>query len=158
MLRAIEDGLDCGSGVAADQCRLLQEIGGIISLSVLVGKMFVWHMLVKRAVPRTLATLMDGYARTPGVNLHGIQVPQYAHLLPDILVWYAIVVLVNHDVIGTGQFHLLAISEAVWSHGQFAQRRVLFRLEDVTSASPCRSGRLFIEAVHQLIDTGIHTR
>ncbi len=44
MLRAIEDGLDCGSGVAADQCRLLQEIGGIISLSVLVGKMFVWHM------------------------------------------------------------------------------------------------------------------
>ena len=31
MLRAIEDGLDCGSGVAADQCRLLQEIGGIIS-------------------------------------------------------------------------------------------------------------------------------
>ena len=79
-------------------------------------------------------------------------------LLPDILVWHAIVVLVNHDVIGTGQFHLLAISEAVWSHGQFAQRRLLFRLEDVTSASPCRSGRLFIEAVHQLIDTGIHTR
>ena len=54
------------------------------------------------------------------------------------LVWYAIVVLVNHDVIGTGQFHLRAISEAVWSHGQFAQRRVLFRLEDVTSASPCQ--------------------
>ena len=41
-------------------------------------------------------------ARTPGVNLHGIQVPQYAHLVPDRLVWYAIVVLVNHDVIGTG--------------------------------------------------------
>ena len=65
MLRAIEDGLDCGSGVAADQCRLLQEIGGVISLSVLVGKMFVWHILVKRAVSRAVATVMDGYARTP---------------------------------------------------------------------------------------------
>ena len=72
MLRAIEDGLDSSSGVAANQCRLLQEISGVISLSVLIGKMLVWHMLVKRAVPWSLATLMDGYARTPGVNLHGI--------------------------------------------------------------------------------------
>ena len=54
--------------------------------------------------------------------------------------------------------HLDVYKRQVWSHGQFAQRRVLFRLDDVTSASPCRSGRLFIEAVHQLIDTGIHTQ
>ena len=41
------------------------------------------HLDVYKRQPRTLATLMDGYARTPGVNLHGIQVPQYAHLLPE---------------------------------------------------------------------------
>ena len=39
-----------------------------------------------------------------------------------------------HDVIGTGRFHLRAISEAVWSHGLFTQRWLFFRLEDVTSA------------------------